>query len=114
LRNVTIVSCDVLIIGGGGAGLRAAIQARESGVTVTVVSKSRAGYGNNTDLSNGTFAAATGWRDPRDNLDVPMSYTRIALPIVGLLLVFQLVITLYERIGLLRSMRSRDERTGDN
>jgi len=68
-RNVKAARSDVLIIGGGGAGLRAAIQARESGVTVTVVSKSRAGYGNNTDLSNGTFAAATGWRDPRDNPD---------------------------------------------
>jgi len=70
LRNVTIVSCDVLIIGGGGAGFRAAIQARESGVTVTVASKSRVGYGNNTYISKGTFAAATGWRDPRDNPDV--------------------------------------------
>jgi len=65
-----MVSCDVFIIGGGGAGLRAAIQARENGVAVTVVSKSRVGYGNNTYISKGTFAAATGWRDPRDNPDV--------------------------------------------
>jgi succinate dehydrogenase/fumarate reductase flavoprotein subunit len=70
LRNVTIVSCDVLVIGGGGAGLRAAIEARETGVAVTVASKSRVGYGNNTYISKGAFAAATGWRDPHDNPDV--------------------------------------------
>lgn len=38
-----------------------------------------------------------GWRH-FGMLDVPMSYTRIALPIVGLLLVFQMVITLYDLI----------------
>jgi len=54
-----------------------------------------------------------GWRH-FGMLDVPMSYTRIALPIVGLLLVFQLVITLYERIGFLKSIRGRDERAGEN
>jgi len=70
LRNFDIVSCDVLIIGGGGAGLRAAIQAREKGVAVTVASKSRVGYGNNTYISKATFAVATGSRDPRDNPDV--------------------------------------------
>jgi len=43
-----------------------------------------------------------GWRH-FGMLDVPMSYTRIALPIVGLLLVFQFIITLYKRIGLLES-----------
>jgi succinate dehydrogenase/fumarate reductase flavoprotein subunit len=72
VRNFDRVSCDVLIIGGGGAGLRAAIQARQKGVAVTVASKSRVGYGNNTYISKGTFAAATGWRDPRDNPDVHM------------------------------------------
>jgi TRAP-type C4-dicarboxylate transport system permease small subunit len=43
-----------------------------------------------------------GWRH-FGMLDVPMSYTRIALPIVGLLLVFQLIITLYDRVCLLIS-----------
>jgi TRAP-type C4-dicarboxylate transport system permease small subunit len=54
-----------------------------------------------------------GWRH-FGMLDVPMSYTRIALPIIGLLLAFQLVITLCERIGFLKSMRGRGERAGEN
>lgn len=36
-------------------------------------------------------------------LDVPMSYTRIALPITGLLLAFQLAITIYDHIKVLSS-----------
>jgi len=70
LKDSTIVSCDVLVIGGGGSGLRAAIEAREMGVDVIVVSKSRVGYGNNTFISKGTFAAATGWPDPHDNAEI--------------------------------------------
>jgi succinate dehydrogenase/fumarate reductase flavoprotein subunit len=70
LKDVQLVCCDVLVIGGGGSGLRAAIEAKEKGAHVVVVSKSRVGYGNNTYLSKGTFAAATGWRDSRDNPDV--------------------------------------------
>lgn len=43
-----------------------------------------------------------GWRH-FGMLDVPMSYTRISLPIVGLLLIFQFSVALYDRIVLLRS-----------
>jgi succinate dehydrogenase/fumarate reductase flavoprotein subunit len=35
--------CDVLIIGGGSAGLRAAIEAHDAGARVLVISKSRRG-----------------------------------------------------------------------
>jgi len=65
-------ACDVLIIGGGGAGLRAAIEAKERGADVIVDSKSRVGYGSNTFISKGTFAAATGWKEHRDNPEVHM------------------------------------------
>jgi len=68
------VSCDILIIGGGGASLRAAIEAKEMGADVLVVSKSRIGYGNNTYISMGIFAA-TGWGDSRDDHSVHLKDT---------------------------------------
>ena len=60
------ISCEVLVIGGGGAGLRAAIEAREQGAEVIVVSKSRVGYASNTYISKAIFAA-TGLGESLDN-----------------------------------------------
>ena len=65
LKRSGVFPCDVLVIGGGGAGLRAAIEAREMGADVLVVSKSKVGYANNTYISKASFAA-TGRGDPRD------------------------------------------------
>ncbi len=70
-----IISCDVLIIGGGGAGIRAAIAARAKGADVFIASKSRIGYGNNSFISKGVFAAATGWRDSFDSPQVHIKDT---------------------------------------
>lgn len=70
LKNFDIFSCDVLVIGGGGAGLRAAIEAKEAGADVLIVSKTRVGFGNNTYISKGSFAAATGESEPLDNPEV--------------------------------------------
>jgi succinate dehydrogenase/fumarate reductase flavoprotein subunit len=62
---------EVLVIGGGGAGLRAAIEARERGANVLVISQSRVGYGSNTTIAGGAFAAvlspSRGRRDPSDS-----------------------------------------------
>lgn len=49
------MNTDVLVIGGGGAGLRAAIAAAKHGVKVVLVSQSRAGYGNNTAIAAGNM-----------------------------------------------------------
>lgn len=68
------VDCDVLIIGGGGAALRAAIEAEELGARVAIVSKSPIGYGNNTIISAGIFAA-TGWGDGTDDTQVHLTDT---------------------------------------
>lgn len=57
LKSPTIISTDVLIIGGGGAGLRAGIEAKDHDVDVLIVSHSRVGYGSNTTISGGAFAA---------------------------------------------------------
>jgi succinate dehydrogenase/fumarate reductase flavoprotein subunit len=69
------LTADVLVIGGGGAGLRAAIAARETGAEVFVVSKSRVGYGNNTFISKATFAAPEAGGDERDNASVHLEDT---------------------------------------
>jgi succinate dehydrogenase/fumarate reductase flavoprotein subunit len=59
-------SCDVLIIGGGSAGLRAAIEAHDAGAHVLIISKSRKGDPH-TVLARGGINAALGTMDPEDN-----------------------------------------------
>lgn len=70
LTSPSTITTDVLIIGSGGAGLRAAIAAREKGASVMLVSKSRTGLGNNTAISLASMSTATGEADPRDNPQV--------------------------------------------
>jgi succinate dehydrogenase / fumarate reductase flavoprotein subunit len=57
---------DVLIIGAGGAGLRAAIEASERGLSVGIVTKSLLGKAH-TVMAEGGMAAAVGNVDPDDN-----------------------------------------------
>jgi succinate dehydrogenase / fumarate reductase flavoprotein subunit len=59
-------SCDVLIVGGGSAGLRAAIEAHDAGTNVLIISKSRSGDPHTT-LARGGINAALGTMDPEDN-----------------------------------------------
>ena len=59
-------SCDVLIIGGGSAGLRAAIQAHDAGANVLLISRSKKGDPHTT-LARGGINAALGTMDPEDN-----------------------------------------------
>ncbi len=68
IENIETIQTDVLVIGGGLAGIRAAIEARKLGAGVVLASKSRVGLGNNSAVALGGFAAAagTGWRDPAD------------------------------------------------
>jgi len=68
--------CDVLVIGGGGAALRAAIASRETGADVLVVSKTRVGFGNNTYISKATWAVP-GIADPEDNYRVHVRDTML-------------------------------------
>jgi succinate dehydrogenase / fumarate reductase flavoprotein subunit len=60
---------DVLVIGAGGAGLRAAIAAREAGVSVGLVCKSLLGKAH-TVMAEGGIAAALGNLDTKDNWQV--------------------------------------------
>jgi len=65
---------DVLIIGAGGAGLRAAIEASAAGVSVGVVTKSLLGKAH-TVMAEGGIAAAMGNVDDRDNWKVHFADT---------------------------------------
>jgi succinate dehydrogenase/fumarate reductase flavoprotein subunit len=51
-------TCDVLVIGSGAAGLRAAAAAREAGAQVLIVSRGAPGKASATILSGGVFAAS--------------------------------------------------------
>ena len=65
---------DVLVIGAGGAGLRAAIEASAAGVKVGLVCKSLLGKAH-TVMAEGGMAAAMGNVDDRDNWKVHFADT---------------------------------------
>ncbi|MGQ0777061.1 MAG: fumarate reductase/succinate dehydrogenase flavoprotein subunit [Pseudonocardiales bacterium] len=60
---------DVVVIGAGGAGLRAAIEARELGKRTAIVCKSLFGKAH-TVMAEGGIAASMGNANPRDNWQV--------------------------------------------
>src|SRR6186713_1376089 len=65
---------DVLIIGAGGAGLRAAIEAAAAGVSVGLICKSLLGKAH-TVMAEGGMAAAMGHNDDRDSWKVHFADT---------------------------------------
>jgi succinate dehydrogenase / fumarate reductase flavoprotein subunit len=62
-------SYDVVVIGAGGSGLRAAIEARLAGKKTAIISKSLFGKAH-TVMAEGGAAAAMGNSNPRDNWQV--------------------------------------------
>jgi succinate dehydrogenase / fumarate reductase flavoprotein subunit len=72
--NYETFSYDVLVIGAGGAGLRAAIEASSTGVTVGLVCKSLLGKAH-TVMAEGGMAAAMGNVDDRDSWKVHFADT---------------------------------------
>lgn len=66
VKNVITHSYDVIIIGAGGAGLRAAIAASNENVNVVVITKSLLGKAH-TVMAEGGAAAALKNSDSRDN-----------------------------------------------
>ncbi len=67
-------SYDVVVIGSGGAGLRAAIEAANAGVSVAVICRSLLGKAH-TVMAEGGVAAALANVDDRDNWKVHFSDT---------------------------------------
>ena len=62
-------SYDVVVIGAGGAGLRAAIEAREQGMRTAIISKSLFGKAH-TVMAEGGIAASMGNANAKDNWQV--------------------------------------------
>jgi succinate dehydrogenase / fumarate reductase flavoprotein subunit len=67
-------SYDVLVVGAGGAGLRAAIEAANAGVTVGLICKSLLGKAH-TVMAEGGMAAAMAHNDDRDSWRVHFADT---------------------------------------
>jgi fumarate reductase (CoM/CoB) subunit A len=59
-RMEKVINTDVLIIGSGAAGLRAAIEAKKEGVDVLIASKSPMGFASCSICSGGGFTAPLG------------------------------------------------------
>ena len=74
MPNYETVEHDVLVIGAGGAGLRAAIEASAAGVRVGLVCKSLLGKAH-TVMAEGGIAAALANVDERDNWKVHFADT---------------------------------------
>ena len=68
MKKPSTHSCDVLIIGGGSAGLRAAIESHDIGAHVLIISKSRKGDPH-TVLARGGINAALGYYGSGGRLD---------------------------------------------
>ena len=68
-RAPSPIRADVLVIGAGGAGLRAAIEAASAGARVAIVCKSLLGKAH-TVVAEGGIAAAIASVDPRDTWQV--------------------------------------------
>ncbi len=70
---VSNYTSDILIIGTGGAGLRAAIEAYEKGLHVILVSKAPAGYNNCTIVAGSGYLAAVGGMTIEEHRDRTLS-----------------------------------------
>jgi succinate dehydrogenase/fumarate reductase flavoprotein subunit len=70
MHDCEVLKTEVLIIGGGAAGVRAAIEADNRGAKVCLLSKGPIARSGITPLAYPTLQAALGTDDPRDNPDI--------------------------------------------
>lgn len=64
-----IYQCDILVIGSGGAGCKAAIEARKHNLDVIIVSKGLSFKSGCTTLAEGGYNAAFGFVDEEDSIE---------------------------------------------
>src|SRR4026208_300352 len=69
VSEIQTIDHDVMVVGAGGEGLRAAIECSANKLDTGVVSKSLLGQAH-TVMAEGGMAAALGNADPRDNWKV--------------------------------------------
>ena len=68
-------SADVVVVGGGAAGLRAAIEAAEMGCSVTLVTKGQAARSGATAMASPSYQAAFAMEDERDSVEIAFEDT---------------------------------------
>ena len=78
LKTAPELNTDILIIGSGGAGLRAAIEARKHALDVLLVSEAPVGFRNNTAISGATCAATGIWKGSEDSPTIHLQDTLTA------------------------------------
>src|SRR5258708_25306704 len=66
IKEIQTIEHDVLVVGAGGAGIRAAIECAQLGLNTGMISKSLLGKAH-TVMAEGGVAAAMGKVDKRDN-----------------------------------------------
>ena len=66
IKEIQTIEHDVIVLGAGGAGLRAAVECSRQGLDAAIVCKSLLGKAH-TVMAEGGAAAALGNVDPRDN-----------------------------------------------
>jgi succinate dehydrogenase / fumarate reductase flavoprotein subunit len=81
-ESYTTHDCDVLVVGAGGAGMRAAIAAAEAGCRTIVVTKSLLGKAH-TVMAEGGIAAGLGNLDAEDGWEVHFADTMLGGQLVN-------------------------------
>lgn len=75
--DIRIIETDVLVVGAGGAGARAAIEAALNGCKVVISSKGHITKSGITPLAEWSYEAPLGHADPRDNSEIHFKDTVI-------------------------------------
>lgn len=75
MPNIETLETDVVVVGAGGAGMRAAIAAAEQGVRVILLTKGQAARSGATPMACPSYQAAFAMEDDRDNPDIAFEDT---------------------------------------
>jgi fumarate reductase (CoM/CoB) subunit A len=75
MSNFEMLVTDLVIVGAGGAGMRAAISAAEKGVRVILLTKGQAARSGATPMACPSYQAAFAMEDERDNPEIAFEDT---------------------------------------